>query len=234
MISIIMPYWNRLGLLKRSLDQLETLYSDYDIEVVIVDDGSKEVCVLDKNYPFMIRILYGPRKDHALNPCMPINEGVNASRGYVIVLTNPEIFHPTPILGGMLDELVKIGSKGYIIAAAWSVDHNKWYAHSSITSKANSSLGRLPLPKNSGLHFCTMMYRKFYDEVGGFDASYREGQGVEDNDFLWTLQQAGASFRMMDDLVVEHTSTPTVWSAGGIERNSEIYRKKWSHVSEAL
>ncbi len=98
----------------------------------------------------------------------------------------------------------------------------------------NRALGRLPLPPNSGLHFCTMMYRKFYDEIGGFDEEYRDGQGVEDNDWLWSLWEAGAIFRMRDDLMVEHISTPTVWPEDGIERNSEIYRKKWSHVKEAV
>lgn len=239
MISIIMPYWNRLELLERSLNRMEELYTKYDMEVMIADDGSKKEpakSVAHPNrYPWPIYCCtVMPQKDNALNPCVPINVAVQESRGYVIVITNPEIYHPTAILGDMLDELVKVGPKGYIIAATWSVDHNKWYAHSSITSKVNASLGRLPLPKGSGLHFCTMMYRKFYDEVGGFDESYREGQGVEDNDFLWTLHQAGANFRMMDNLMVEHTSTPTIWPPGGIARNSEIYRKKWAHVPEAL
>ena len=228
-----MPYWNRLELLIRSLDRLAAIHTDYRMEVIIVDDGSEEVCVLEA-YPFVTKIIYLPRKDHALNPCLPINVGVKASRGYITVLTNPEIYHPTPILGEMLDELVKSGPKGYVLASTWSVEHNKWYCHSSITSKKNAALGRLPLPKGSGLHFCSMMYRKFYDEIGGFDEDYRDGQGVEDNDWVWKLHEAGATFRMMDDLMVEHTSTPTIWPAGGIARNSEIYRKKWSHVPEAL
>jgi glycosyltransferase involved in cell wall biosynthesis len=226
MISIIMPYWNRLGLLKRSLDRFAELYSDYDIEVVIVDDGSSEKCNID-TYPFLTKVIHLPGKTQALNPCVPLNIGVKASRGYITVLTNPEIYHPTPILGGMLDELVKVGPKGYILASAWSVEHNRWYCHSSITSKKNAALGRLPLPPDSGLHFCSMMYRKFYDEVGGFDDNYRRGQGVEDNDFVFKLWKAGAVFRMKDDLMVEHTSTPTVWPVGGIERNSKIFMEKW-------
>ena len=236
MISIIMPYWNRLELLTRSLDRMGELYSNYDMEVIIADDGSEEECIVTQRYyPWPVHVISMPRKDVALNPCVPINLAVEASRGYILVLTNPEIYHPTTILGSMLDELtIKAGPKGYVIASTWSTDYNRWYAHSSITSKANAALGRLPLPPNSGLHFCSMMYRKFYNEIGGFDEEYREGQGVEDNDFLWTLWEAGATFRMMDDLMVEHTSTPTVWPLGGIERNSEIYRKKWSHVKKAL
>ena len=45
MISIIMPYWNRLELLKRSLDRMGELYYDVDMEVIIADDGSDTECV---------------------------------------------------------------------------------------------------------------------------------------------------------------------------------------------
>ena len=234
MISIIMPYWNRSTLLTRSLDRMEELYSNYDLEIVIADDGSEDGCIINVSYPWPVHVISMSEKTHALNPCVPINLAVKASNGYIIVLTNPESYHPTAILGGMLDELVKTGPRGYILASTWSVEHKRWYCHSSITSKVNATLGRLPLPKGSGLHFCSMMYRKFYDEIGGFDEDYRDGQGVEDNDFCWKLHEAGATFRMMDDLMVEHTSTPTIWPAGGIARNSEIYRRKWSHVSKAL
>ncbi len=238
MISIIMPYWNRRELLVRSLGRVAELYWKYDMEVIIADDGSTREPLLKatipKGLPWPVHVITLPRKNHALNPCVPINKAVATSRGYILVLTNPEIYHPTAILGDMLDELIAVGPKGYILASTWSVDHNKWYCHSSVTSKKNAALGRLPLPKGSGLHFCTMMYRKFYDEIGGFDEDYRDGQGVEDNDFVWALHQAGATFRMMDDLTVEHTSTPTIWPEGGIERNSKIYRRKWSHVPEAL
>ena len=206
----------------------------YDLDIVIADDGSEERCELRDNYPWPVTVIHMPRKDKALNPCIPINLAVKASRGYVIVLTNPEIFHPTEILGDMLEDLIATGPIGYVLASTWSTDHNRWYCHSSITEKKNAALGRLPLPPGSGLHFCSMMYRKFYDEIDGFDEAYRDGQGVEDNDFVMKLWQAGARFHIMDDLMVEHVSTPTIWPPGGIARNSEIYRKKWAHVSEAF
>ena len=234
MISVIMPYWNRLELLKRSLARMAEFYPDYDMEIVIADDGSKEECKLDDDYPWKVRILYLPRKDRALNPCVPINKAVEISRGYITVLTNPEVLHTKPIFGEMIDELVKFGPRGYVIAATWSSDKKKWYCHSSVTEKKNRMLGRLPLPPNSGLHFCTMMYKKFYDTIGGFDEAYRHGQGVEDNDFLWNLYTHDAQFSLRDDLVVFHEGTDTAWPAGGIETNTAIYKRKWSHVDGAI
>ena len=134
----------------------------------------------------------------------------------------------------MHKSLIEAGPKGYILAATLSVDTGRWYCHSSVTAKKNRALGRLPLPEGSGLHFCSMINKDFFYEVGGFDEDYRDGQGVEDNDFVWSLWSHGAKFVMRDDLVVYHEGTKTRWPEGGIERNSEIYRKKWSHVPEAI
>lgn len=234
MISIIMPYWRRAKLLKRSLEHLADLYHAFNMEIVIVDDGCGDLTDFKFAYPFQIKLIHLPHKEEALNPCVPINAGVKLSEGYIIVLTNPETTHSTPILEEMLDDLTTFGPKAYIIASCWSTDHNRWYCHSSVTQKKNALLGRLPLPKGTGLHFCTMMYKKFFNEIGGFDEAYREGQGVEDNDFLWTLKKNDAHFIMKDDLVVFHESTPTSWPEGGIERNTEIYRKKWKDVPGAF
>ena len=72
-----------------------------------------------------------------------------------------------------------------------------------------------------------MMYKEFFDEVGGFDEAYREGQGYEDNDFLWELHRQGASFEIRDDLQVNHIDTPVSWPLGGVERNAAIFNEKW-------
>jgi len=52
MISVIMPYWNRLELLTRSLDRMGELYPDYDMEIVIADDGSEEECITREDVPY--------------------------------------------------------------------------------------------------------------------------------------------------------------------------------------
>mgnify|MGYP000159150330 CR=1 FL=1 len=46
------------------------------MEVVIADDGSEEVCEIDKKYPWPVKVIHLPRKDHALNPCVPLNRAV--------------------------------------------------------------------------------------------------------------------------------------------------------------
>ncbi len=227
MLSIVMPYWKRKSLLLDSLRTLRELYKKLDFEVVIIDDGSWDTGLEFYNYPGKFQLLKLPEKKLAKNPCVPLNVGVAASFGDIILLTNPEVLHRGPILLEMEANLKRLGPKGYVIASAWNVERKRWCAHSSIPPKAN---GRGSIPVGSEFHFCSMLYKEFFNEVGGFDESYREGQAYEDNDFLWTLQEHGAKFRLRDDLVVDHFSTPTEWPKGGALRNRMIFQKKWGFV----
>jgi GT2 family glycosyltransferase len=168
-----------------------------------------------------------PEKDAALNPCVPLNRGVLASTGEYVVLTNPEVVHRAPILQAMADELWVLGEKGYVAAACWSEKTKLWFCHSQ--GPKPEAMGRAKMPEGSGLHFCSMIFREFFDEIGGFSEEYRDGQGYEDNDFLWKLHAAGAQFAILDHLVTDHIDCPrTAWPKGGLERNRRIFETKWS------
>ena len=210
MISVIMPYWKRRDALIRTLKS----YGNYqDIDYVIVDDGSGD------DIPAKIRL---PLKTVAKNPCVPINTGVNAADGDIIVITGPEITHRFPILGEMEKSLKEFGDRGYVTAAA--LGQNGWHCHSSVNGKRDETW---PVPKGAGFHFCAMMYKKFFLEIGGFDEAYREGQAFDDNDFLWTLHKNNAVFCMRDDLVVDHHNVKSQWPEGGWERNRIYFENKW-------
>jgi len=209
-----MPYWKRREALIRTLNSYYNC--NYNCEVIIVDDGSGD------DVPATIEL---PLKDCAKNPCVPINEGVRASKSEIIVLTGPELVHREPIFSEMEKTLESLGPKGYVIAAAWSIGQAQWHCHSTVNGHLP---GSWPVPKGAGFHFCTMMYRDFFLEIGGFDDSYREGAAFDDNDFLWTLEKNGAVFCMRDDLVVDHYPTATKWPAGGWERNRLLFESKWA------
>ena len=232
MISIVMPYWNRQDALQRNLDSYCDLYSSDDIEIVVVDDGSPEPAKTHGPFPWPVKVIHLPRKDSALDPCVPYNLGVAASRGEVLVLTNPEVVHRFPILGRMREVLAEMGPKGYVSAACWGLGDrgSRWFCHSKLMPPAES-MGRAPTPPMAGFHFCSMIHRSFYDEIGGFSEEYREGQAYEDNDLLWKLYDAGAKFRICDDLVTDHYECPRCrWPAGGHERNRAIFVKKWPRL----
>lgn len=211
-VSIIMPYWKRREQLEASLRILYKFYPDF--EVIVVDDGSGD----DLDYD-VIRL---PLKKEPKNPCVPINVGVDAATSEIIVLTGPEMLHRAPILYEMTKELTS--EKSYITAAAWCPDTNIWHCHSSINRNKTGL--------DAGYHFCSMIFRKFFIEIGGFDERYREGVAYDDDDFLMKLHSNGAEFVMRDDLIVDHPQSHTQWP-GKHEINKTLFRRKWkSYASE--
>lgn len=227
-----MPYWNRAEVLAQNLERYRECYGS-GIEIIIVDDGSTEKPNLSGPYPHQRIVIRLPAKDHALNPCTAFNAGVAAASGDIIVLTNPEVIHRSPILGRMAAALADAGPKGYVAAACWGIKHCWWYCHS--TDQPNAArVGRAFMPKGAGLHFCSMLNRSFYEDIGGFSEEYRDGQGYEDNDFLCKLEAAGAVFKICDDLVTDHHPCPPCqWPKGGAARNRAIFESKWQHVIAA-
>lgn len=116
---------------------------------------------------------------------------------------------------------------GYIAAACQDQASGVWYCHSHL-SPPGQKLGRAKIPEGAGFHFCAMMTRELYETVGGFSEEYRDGQGFEDNDFLWKLREAGATFKILDDCVTDHVECQRCkWPEGGHARNKQIFEAKW-------
>jgi glycosyltransferase involved in cell wall biosynthesis len=222
-----MPFWRRSTVLAENLDRYRELYPAADLEVIVVDDGSPTPAKATGEFPWPIRIIRLPAKQIALNPCVPINEGVRASSGDFVVLTNPEVVHRSPILGQMLAYLDEFGPRAYIAAACWDPIKTRWYCHST-KMPAAASLGRCKTPAGAGFHFCSMLTKSMYNEVGGFSEQYRKGQAYEDADFLWKLHKARATFHIADDLITEHRKTASCrWLPGGAARNRKIFQELW-------
>ncbi len=224
MISVVLPYWKRPAVTQRSLELYAKNYPDLEFEVILVDDGSHDF--MTEHFPFL-RIERLPKKDVPKNPCVPINHGVKASRGDVIVLSNPEILHHRPVLGEMLKTLRELGDNGYVLAACWYELDKRWHCHSHIT--ASGWHENIKQPIGSGFHFCAMLNRSLWDKAGGFDEEYREGSHYDDPDWVNRVSKAGAVFKIRDDLVVEHIreGAYTDWPGGAADRNKALFMRKW-------
>lgn len=213
-----MPYWERREALHRTLEQYADFYTGLNFEVIVVDDGSEQEPDPPK-LPFPVRVIKLGRKVMAKNPCIPINRGVDAADGDILVLTNPENLHRSPIFPQMFVQLQELGRLGYVQASCWSGE--KWLTHPSGAGK-----GCGPLPEGFGLHFCAMLYRELFERAGGFDEDYRDGAGWEDNDFAWRLHSVQAQSVVRPDLVVENERSRVNWR-GGHARNRQLFEKKW-------
>lgn len=214
MISVCMPYWSRQDALDRSLAAYRRIYGD--IEISVCDDGSPEPV---KAPGCIVTTL--PKKETGLNPCVPFNAAVRASTGDVVVLTNPEVEHREDVLTGMLDMLEH--ADDYVTVACRDVG-GRWLAGPEVDYDQH---GRMPVPRGAHFHFCAMLTRELFERAGGFDEGYRHGRACDDNDWLWSLEDVGARFKLAPGLVW-HYQTPHKFS-GGFESNHERLIARWGH-----
>ena len=224
MISVIMPYWKRADVTTQTLAMYDNLYKD-GFEVILVDDGSHDLPMgyLMDHYPWL-KIIQLPKKENALNPCVPINVGFKHASGNVIALTNPEITHRGPVLYQMLEELEKTGENGYVLAACWCEEMKEWHCHPTITQDGYHH--QIKQPKGSGFHFMAMLNRSLWEKAGGFDEDYRNGWCYDDPDWVMRLDRAGAKFIIRTDIVVDHirNGASANWN---LPNNKGIYLSKW-------
>lgn len=225
MISLVVPYWERQAAADAALGSLAGCYPALDLEVVVVDDGSRHGFRIPRGLPFEVQALYLPGKTEPLNPCLPFNTGVAAAKGNFIALSGVEMLHRRPVLAAMRAVIEQEGPLCYVTAACWS-DEGRWHAHSSLLPLAEEGV---PMPAGAHYHFMTMLSRDLWEAAAGFDCDYRGGAGYEDPDFLLRLQRAGAQFVMRDDLVVEHPrkGVRSAWTRAMHERNRQVFRGKW-------
>jgi ribosomal protein L21E len=188
-----MPYFKRPTALARCLENLALFYPGS--EVSICDDGSGDAHAIAQRFTGEIGVVVTEldRKDHALNPCLPMNVAVESANGEILVLTNPEVWHVDPIIAVLT---FGIDEASYVAAACFDTTTQRWLCKRGVRN------GQLPVPAGAGFHFCAALRRELWDKAGGFDEEYRDGQACEDTDFLWRLHAAGARFEIRDECVV--------------------------------
>jgi hypothetical protein len=216
-ISVCVPYWNRPTELARMFSEYERLYAGLEIEFSICDDGSPDPA----SVPEGVVLTRLPEKDHALNPCVPINRAVAASSGDVIVLTNPEMEHREPILPDMV-ALIE-DDMDYVTAPCFDVDRGRWLAGESVRYDEH---GRLPVPPGAHYHFLAVFTRKLWRRAGGFDEAYRHGAGADDADWVWRVWRAGGRFKLGKKPVYHYRLTRrSTWR--GLPRNHAMFWERW-------
>jgi hypothetical protein len=189
-ISICIPYYERWKAFKRTLGSfwVHGYYPGRGIEISVCDDGSiRQPLKEDKRYTLTTL----PKKPFWYTPCVPINRAVEASKGKVLVLQSPETYHHDPVLYNMFDMMEDY--KDVILVACQDTAGgrtDKWFCH--------------PEYEPNKFWWCQMLSRAFFDEVGGFDESYRFFNHGEDGDFAIRLSEAGANWKWMKEGYVVH------------------------------
>ena len=132
-ISIVMAYYNRKNQTIETLKRFQKLYAGkYNFEVVLIDDNSNEEHRLEEDikqftFPINLIIISKEEKGDVINPCKAYNRGFAESKGQIIMIQNPEIYHCGDIIEYVLSNLNMI-KNNYItfpVFSSPSFQHNK-------------------------------------------------------------------------------------------------------------
>ena len=211
MISILMPYYERISQLNNTLDSYNK--ANYkDIEVIIIDDGSPTELTAKKLIKTQFQVLIirlQPSNFH--NPCVPYNIALNKAIGDLCLITSPEVLHTSDLLTPLAKNLftnemrlascLAISEPGRIIPTSEELSSTTcppWYTHSSYRPMAYP--------------FCALINTATLKEINGWDEDFRKGDGFDDDDLIRRLKKIGVFFIYDDSLLSIHQWHPSNWS----------------------
>jgi glycosyltransferase involved in cell wall biosynthesis len=246
-VTIVIPHFERNTILSMSLRCINSLYADRDIEVIIVDDCSREGMRPSIPAEFKLKLkLVQIQEKKGINPCTPFNMGVDHAEGDLIVLTSPEIIHTQSIFE-LNPNILEIAEDEYLVIPVFAVTDKKLNRDILETKDYNQiqeitrnkleefglNLGKNgysyandigawyahPVIKDSKLNFLSIIFKESYLKIGGFDSRFRKGTGFDDMEFLRKLQDHGFKIQYPESLPALHLDHEEVSS-------TSQYRKK--------
>ncbi|MBU0673523.1 MAG: glycosyltransferase [Proteobacteria bacterium] len=200
MISIVIPVYNSENQITRLLDSIKQSRVEDEIEVVVVDDASKDGTVeAIKQYP--VRIY---ENDTNYGSAYSRNRGVKEACGDLIVFFDADVVLKDNTLQSLIarseelsDKDAYIGiyskdpvEKGFVPEFKALLDFSHWLY---VQSREVTSFE----PR------CAILRKKAFLDVGGFDEKIK-GADVEDYEFGYRLLAAGGKIYLDKNIQVDH------------------------------
>ncbi len=237
-VSIVMAYYKRQQLLKNTLDRFQDfICSQYEFEIIIVDDGSNEDWDWIQKYQYQIvLIIVNPQKKRHKNPCAPYNIGFSFAAAEKILIQNPECYHADNIL----DFSHKLSiDNDYITFSCYSLNRER---SKSPESYLSYKLENKPAfhgeegwynhkkYRNSFYHFCSLISKDNLKKLKGFDQRFAFGNDFDDDEFLYRIRDKGIN-PSISDLAVLHQ-----WHYSGHRVNTSLHLRNkfiYSYITSA-
>ncbi len=225
--SLIIPAFNRASLTKQCVDRLLANPSQADAEIIVVDDGSRDLTErMLARYGEPVRVVKHDRNTGFAIAC---NDGAMVAGGdYVVFLNNDTL--PSR---GWLDALIAhaerhpraaiVGSK--LLFPNDTVQHagvvfvdDGWPLHLYYGFPANHPAVNASRRFQAVTGACMLVRRDVFETLGGFDTSYLNG--YEDVDFCLRAGQHGHEVHYCHDSVLYHFESLTRRASGPWEKMS--------------
>ena len=203
--SIIIPTYNRLGILEKCLRALESQTYEQPIteyEVIVVDDGSTDDTIpwLEANFTEFPHLQLWPQSHQG--PAAARNLGVEVARGNFIIFIDSDLVVTDNFLQAHANTLIKYGEKS-----------NRIFTYGRVINTCNFDFPTLEpykLTDFSAAFFATgnvAIARHWLIEAGLFDTNFQE-YGWEDLELGIRLKKLGLKLIKCSEAVGYHWHPP--------------------------
>lgn len=212
--SIIVLNWNSWDLTKRCLKVISDTTKNIDYEIILVDNGSKDVEKIDN-----IKMIFNKTN---LGFAGGINEGIKKAKSTNdIVLLNVDAEPKENWLDKLYDTLESNPACGIVGPLGNNVENG--YQKEGMVNKDTHVFN---------LHFyCALIFREVINTIGVFDERFGLG-GYEDNDFCIRSNLSGYQCWISANSLVKH-EPHQVFKLNGVD-NFEIESKNKNILQEKL
>lgn len=229
--SIVIPVYNRAVLTAQCLGLLAPRD---DVEVIVVDDGSKDwTRSLLAAHGDRIRVVTHGRNEGFARSC---NDGAAVATGEFLVFLNNDTLPRTGWLDALVDHAdahpraAVVGAKllfpnNTIQHAGVAVCQDGYPRHLYAGFPANHPAVSRSRPFQIVTGACMLVRRRVFEDAGGFDPSYING--FEDVDLCLRLGAAGHEVHYCCESVVEHLESVSPGRHARDRHNVDLYRGRW-------
>lgn len=182
-IDIVMAYYKRIDQLTHTLESIrKSKYDPSKITIIIIDDCSEDGI---ENHISGVKLVHITRaeKGDRRNPCIPFNLGFSMCKSDIVIIQNPEAYHYTDIISYVGENLKP---STYMVFDTFNNVNNDHFYKTGSPQGNNWFHHHIHNPK--WYHFCSAIYRKDLEMLGGFDRNFSLGYCFDDDDLLFRIR----------------------------------------------
>lgn len=241
-VTFISSLHNCLPLTQAMLASLEATVDFTDKQLVLIDDASSDGTASYLKTLVRREEITLLQNASNLGFAASNNFAAQAAKGEILVFINNDLELSENWLAPMLEALSSGTDAGAIgnVQRNFSsglIDHaGIFFDLEGLPTHAHKNRRHPPrgsiIERNAVTAACLAIRKDVFESVGGFDESYRNG--CEDVDLCMKLKQNGFRLYVALKSVVRHHVSVSPGRNDHNERNTEIFRKRWSSVTSQL